>query len=640
MGLEVLNFTPSTVGKRLFSIPIYQRLYAWETEQVKQLLEDLLDGFNTNPSKHYFVGSVIKSHIADNHRSAIIDGQQRLTTFWLMGFVLKTYYGEWSKFLQNGDVIRLSFTAREDDSSFFSFLADNACTIESALLNTSGFNVNPTMLNTIQVVNHFFNNHIHQGTRYSFAKYIYEHAVLVDVTLPNNIDLNRYFEIMNNRGVQLEKHQILKARLLSKLREDERTVYSVIWDGVSQMSKPIEKCLVKKGESIGEIRKEILSLIDTSFQSVSIFIDGLTKDEKAQSKKLSELLKEAGKMSESPSSFDLEDSDYINSIVNFPTFLLHVYMLFSDDAEVRLKDKDLLKIIHIDTREDVIEYLNLLLILRILFDQYIIKNYKVGNNNIWETRILTIGENEEERKSQFKASTQIMSMLNVSTSTEYWLSIVLKYLKAKISIKDNDFVVFLENLDYCFAYARLQTGRPMSEMAKELFGDMTLVKGSKKILVTKELLSNGTNTDHYWFHKLDYCLWKKWNKHVEHSEYEKEIGNFQFRTNRSIEHIYPQNPEDGNYWYKEIHSFGNLALISVNSNSEYSRHGFEWKRGQFKDRKQRGAGIESLKLVDVYTRDQWNEEECELHQDKMIRVLNEYHENFIQSQTINPCPNI
>ena len=62
---HVSEFTPQTVDSRLFSIPLYQRLYAWETEQIRQLLDDLHDTylkFKDN-RKDYFIGNIVKASL-------------------------------------------------------------------------------------------------------------------------------------------------------------------------------------------------------------------------------------------------------------------------------------------------------------------------------------------------------------------------------------------------------------------------------------------------------------------------------------------------------------------------------------------------------------------------------------------------
>src|SRR5690606_2612148 len=50
-----------------------------------------------------------------------------------------------------------------------------------------------------------------------FAEHLFDHVQIMRVAVPPRTDLNRYFEVMNNRGEQLEKHEVLKARMLSAL---------------------------------------------------------------------------------------------------------------------------------------------------------------------------------------------------------------------------------------------------------------------------------------------------------------------------------------------------------------------------------------------------------------------------------------
>ena len=55
----------------------------------------------------------------------------------------------------------------------------------------------------------------------SFVNYFKNNVVLVRVILPEDTDVASYFEIMNNRGEQLQKHEIIKARLLEKIQSAE-----------------------------------------------------------------------------------------------------------------------------------------------------------------------------------------------------------------------------------------------------------------------------------------------------------------------------------------------------------------------------------------------------------------------------------
>ena len=63
-----------------FTIPPYQRPYAWELEQATELLEDLLDAIRTNSESDrlYFLGSIVLVKTPGKSEARVVDGQQRL----------------------------------------------------------------------------------------------------------------------------------------------------------------------------------------------------------------------------------------------------------------------------------------------------------------------------------------------------------------------------------------------------------------------------------------------------------------------------------------------------------------------------------------------------------------------------------
>ena len=66
-----------------YTIPIYQRNYAWSMEQVGQLIQDVANASSKNSTNNYYVGNLI----VDRHNDGVfetIDGQQRLTTLFII----------------------------------------------------------------------------------------------------------------------------------------------------------------------------------------------------------------------------------------------------------------------------------------------------------------------------------------------------------------------------------------------------------------------------------------------------------------------------------------------------------------------------------------------------------------------------
>lgn len=68
----------------IFTVPEYQRAYSWKTENCDKLWQDINDYMDSDEKDCYFFGTIIISCQDDDTRFALIDGQQRTTTFLLL----------------------------------------------------------------------------------------------------------------------------------------------------------------------------------------------------------------------------------------------------------------------------------------------------------------------------------------------------------------------------------------------------------------------------------------------------------------------------------------------------------------------------------------------------------------------------
>lgn len=91
-----------------FYIPSYQRGYRWERQQVETLLNDIME----NGDRPYCLQPVVVRKINDG-RYELIDGQQRLTTIYILLKYLKNEYKPKLKVNYT-----LSYETREDSASF------------------------------------------------------------------------------------------------------------------------------------------------------------------------------------------------------------------------------------------------------------------------------------------------------------------------------------------------------------------------------------------------------------------------------------------------------------------------------------------------------------------------------------------
>lgn len=87
--IQFTNLTLDSAFQKFYTVPDYQREYVWKEEQVEQLLADITEAFRANRSKDYFVGSVV---VYPNGKAfELVDGQQRMTTFFILLCVLKSF---------------------------------------------------------------------------------------------------------------------------------------------------------------------------------------------------------------------------------------------------------------------------------------------------------------------------------------------------------------------------------------------------------------------------------------------------------------------------------------------------------------------------------------------------------------------
>jgi hypothetical protein len=106
-----LHVSKKTIGKLLsdmqgkkFIIPDFQRPYKWNKEKCETLWKDIVDFFeNDSPETDYFLGTIVTAE-NDDKNPEVIDGQQRLTSFFLL---LRAFYKKLEGMTEDDDVLGL-----------------------------------------------------------------------------------------------------------------------------------------------------------------------------------------------------------------------------------------------------------------------------------------------------------------------------------------------------------------------------------------------------------------------------------------------------------------------------------------------------------------------------------------------------
>lgn len=642
-------------NKYFFNIPIYQRLYVWGKEQIHTLLDDIVSAHNEQKNEFYLGGALVierpNLELKDSQTFDLIDGQQRFTTLWLISVVLKNALTNYTQGdTELGKIPRISFAIRPQVTQFF----EKICREEHASLPEAA-----QLEDALKEIQAYFDNYTAQTDlvldKASLADFILTKVQLILTQVPEHTDLNKLFEVINNRGVQLQHHEILKAKLLENIESHEREAYSLLWDACSNMNDYVERnlkattkvdtvALYEQKTSNGEVEKEKLACAS----SVLIALQEAQLKSTAAKLTLKEILTAVDNFEEDVNPHNEEkDSglpDRVSSIISFSMLLQHVLRIYLQDKNLddinKVSDKDLLQIFthHWLTlkpnQQDVKDFFQLLWEIRYQFDKHVIKWVLVEEEKQHAIRRMRVNiQSRNNAKYLQRESTDaapdfalLQSMLYHSQqmTTQYWLTPLLKFLHQGNS--DNA-LLYLQHLDnhLLCSEAKESLIERTHKFLKQLWHKEKLVDA---IVSLDKEYDNGTQYPHYWFYKLEYVLYLKLKE-----ERSPLVDDFRVTSKNSVEHVTPQNPRIKQDAIPDalLHRFGNLALVTGSINSEMTDDGFSIKKAKFIER-HHGKGI-SLKLEDVYSNTQWKEKEIKRHHQKMIVAFNLYLKNVTEKTT-------
>lgn len=231
----------------LFTVPSYQRPYAWSPEQAGELLDDLEFALKQkgDPAPPYFLGTIVVIKDENKPQSDIVDGQQRLATLTILLAVLRDladehFAAEIDEYIrQRGRLIqgipdRYRMTLRDQDAALFQAKVQKSGATQTAYDPLTFESDSQAKL--IEVVN-FYREVLKSRSREAreaLLKYIVNSCFLVVVQASNRDAAYRVFAVMNDRGLDLSPTDVLKAELLGSIPVDQRDMYIDIWEIVEE----------------------------------------------------------------------------------------------------------------------------------------------------------------------------------------------------------------------------------------------------------------------------------------------------------------------------------------------------------------------------------------------------------------------
>ncbi len=236
----------------VFTIPRYQRAYAWTTEEAEELLHDLtkaMEGYKDSKDSvedlpPYFLGSIVLIK-GDAPDAQIIDGQQRITTLTMLLAALRSmiksdYVDSLTAFLcEKGNVItgtptRYRLRVRESDVSFFQKYIQDEGGVErlkqvkdEEIKSESQRNMRD---NTLGFVNEL--QKLSEDSLTALTQFIINRCflVIVAVDAPEIDSAYRIFSVLNSRGLDLSYSDILKAEIINEIPLVQQDEYAKKWE--------------------------------------------------------------------------------------------------------------------------------------------------------------------------------------------------------------------------------------------------------------------------------------------------------------------------------------------------------------------------------------------------------------------------
>lgn len=634
---ENLNKTISQIFESRYIIPLYQRNFAWRREQIETLLRDVYESYRKDHDSYYFIGSLVVMKRADDDFE-VIDGQQRLTTLSIVAQLLGISKEQ-----------RLTYDSRPYVEDFFRELYAGHSVFElqhpsvyylkEAVNIIKSMNLQEDSEGSERITLCDEDGALNKDVTDGFSKYFANNVILVRVEIPEETDVASYFEIMNNRGEQLQEHEILKSLMMAEIKGENVNEYdlskqqefALIWDACSQMDEPIQTIFNTDRRKVyfGD-KYDDFKFASLTSGNVVEKIDGYTIDEILNGDYKTQ---DAAEISTNTDDDDLVDESKYTSIIDFPNFLMHVFKAFYDEMykqkydneEIPLDAKYLLRTYE-RLKKDIAseDFISQLFRSRAFFDRYVVKtveNPKDEEDGIsWslkkpklDDKSKTYFVNTFERDDEQTRIVKALTMLQVTfRNRKYknWLNTLLRWFAGRpsIQISPNEYIRELDDIILNYYEEKVKIGDGFTRI------------GDESCLTRENSYSLGVKTPHFTFNFIDYLYWVESKNKTKHNiKYTDNIRDFDFKYWSSVEHHLAQNKVDeGGHRY--VDNLGNLCLISKGTNSRLSdrivkEKVIEYKKGNL------GANRQIIYQITETGNYEWDEYEIKDHYNDLLDLI-------------------
>ncbi|SLM92575.1 hypothetical protein FM105_03215 [Brevibacterium yomogidense] len=627
-----------------YRIPLYQRAYSWTAAEIHTLLADVRDARldaatrrARRGSRDYYIGSLVVDamHSDEGTLLEVVDGQQRLTTL----FIILSLTGPGTGNEDPQFTGALTFEGRDaaaedlrrlarDGAGSINRLTTPGIRLAAELVEQAvsrGAHLDPTNADLVDSV----------AFSSEDATYLREHVKILQTALPSGTDLNHYFEVMNTRGEQLEKHEILKANMIRALPHTmEQAAFSAIWDACSVLERHVQtqfsptqkpegatsERTMLFGSGWNTFRPESADELFDHVQAMLAGDDTSTSNEplptphgSEQRILLADVLTASDSQEDSRAGGDPDqESGSYGSIIDFPNLLLHVLRIqrretFTwedprDGAELRVRledkyllsefDRSMLASRHLDDasrRAEVREFAYLLLKTRYLLDTYVIRTQLTAGGDDEENWVLhralrypapPAKTAQLSARATFRTGQSTGSDENTNRDQVHRQVLMLQAM-FQVSDTRRASKYFLFQILEWLHQQEAPSAVDGESFVKKL---ETMARSRLRALDFTAVMNDGTHVPNFLFNVLDYELWRL-AEVADGSELTHVLPHpnlvaglteasptFRFRYRTSVEHYYPVQPSSEQGHRRLDPSDGNhFGNLCLMSRSENAR---------------------------------------------------------------------
>lgn len=223
----------------LYKIPILQRKYVWQDEDVENLLKDIEESMLKDNQSRYFIGGMVFSRDG-GERLLVIDGQQRLTTLLLLISAVREYFENknkeelsdnyskmiWTSFIEpnTGDFKKQFFLELHHNDDYILKKLFQSDDIDNTNLSVSQQNLKTAK----EVCENYFQKQDEEFVK-KFMAYLSLKVYVVRTIAADQSTAFQIFETLNDRGARLEPEDLLKNLLLKSLDDNDYDNFASIW---------------------------------------------------------------------------------------------------------------------------------------------------------------------------------------------------------------------------------------------------------------------------------------------------------------------------------------------------------------------------------------------------------------------------